>query len=61
MNIQLCITPPAVISPTALPTKKAGTCVDCDFVLDIGLFFDGTGNKRSKDQPFNHPSKRIQA
>jgi len=56
MHAQRCTTPAAVICLKALPFKSAACTMDCDHVLNIGMFFDGTGNNRKIDLPSNRQS-----
>lgn len=46
--------PTSYLEPARIQTAKShphGTCVDCKSVLNIGIFFDGTGNNLYIDKP----------
>jgi len=51
MSVQSCTNSVPKVYMPALPTSRNTECKRCEMVVNIGLFFDGTGNNRDEDKP----------
>jgi len=51
MSLQACTNPVPKVYTPALPVSRNMECKRCEMVVNIGLFFDGTGNNRDEDKP----------